>query len=215
LLSFSLLPWLTIGCSAAPAAPEVFETKYTALRAQLLARKDQDQAAGRRMETQDPAEQKRASQECAAIDTANTAWLQQVVATHGWPTRSMVGKDGAFAAWLLVQHADQEPAFQAEVLPTLQQLAEAGEVGKREVAYLTDRVLRAQGKPQIYGTQYSREADGQNGLAYLAPIVIEPEKIDERRAAMGLGPWIEYERLMAKIQKRSVIYDHPRGPAAK
>lgn len=192
----------------------MFETKDAALRAQLLARKEQDQAARRRMDTEDPTERERASQECAAVDTANTAWLQQVVATHGWPTQSMVGKDGAFAAWLLVQHADQVPAFQAEVLPTLQRLAEAGEVGKREVAYLTDRVLRSQGKPQVYGTQYSREADAQGQLVYLAPIVVEPEKIDERRAAMGLGPWIEYERLMAKIQKRSVVFDHPRGPGS-
>src|SRR4051794_10939213 len=46
------------------------------------------------------------------VDRDNTKRLGEIVAEHGWPTTTLVGKDGANAAWLLVQHADTEPAFQ-------------------------------------------------------------------------------------------------------
>src|SRR5581483_77970 len=40
------------------------------------------------------------------IDKRNTAWLKGVINRRGWPGKSLVGADGANAAWLLVQHAD-------------------------------------------------------------------------------------------------------------
>lgn len=213
----SLLVLLSlIGCQGPPVAsadnePEPVPT-HPELRAELLARMEKDQSLRKQSSAGGEAAQA-AAKECMRVDADNTAWLEQVVARHGWPSRTLVGKDGAFAAWLLVQHADQSPDFQARVLPTLQQLAERGEVEKRNVAYLTDRVLRAQGKPQIYGTQYSAEPDGHGGFVYLPPIVIDPDQIDARRADAGLGPWIEYERQMALIQNRTEIFAKPRGPA--
>src|SRR5688500_15386197 len=44
--------------------------------------------------------------EISAVDSENTAWLEDMVARHGWPDSSTIGKDGASAAFLLVQHAD-------------------------------------------------------------------------------------------------------------
>jgi hypothetical protein len=46
-----------------------------------------------------------------AIDAENLPWLKRVIAEVGWPGKSLVGDEGASAAWLLVQHADQDPAF--------------------------------------------------------------------------------------------------------
>ncbi|WP_425473561.1 DUF6624 domain-containing protein [Streptomyces tailanensis] len=60
-----------------------------------------------------------------------------------------------------------------------------GDASARHLAYLTDRVLVADGQPQLYGTQYTHEADGTE----LRPQPIaDPERLDERRAAMGLEP---------------------------
>src|SRR5690606_17036250 len=42
-------------------------------------------------------------------DKANTEWLKAVVAERGWPTISEVGEEASYKAWLLVQHADQDP----------------------------------------------------------------------------------------------------------
>ena len=43
-----------------------------------------------------------------AVDLANTTRLREIVSADGWPGRSLVGTDGAHAAWLLAQHADPD-----------------------------------------------------------------------------------------------------------
>lgn len=118
------------------------------------------------------------------IDRRNTRYMQQLVAAVGWPGQSLVGHRGAFAAWLLVQHADRELAFQQQCLGLLTAAVAAGEAEARHLAYLVDRVRVAEGKPQVYGTQC-----GWHGQ----PRPIEnPQQVDERRAAVGLEPLAEY-----------------------
>lgn len=71
---------------------------------------------------------------------------------RGWPTHSLVGEQAATSAWLLAQHADHDLALQRRFLD-LMCAAPAGEVAPMHTAYLTDRVLIAEGKSQVYGTQ--------------------------------------------------------------
>jgi hypothetical protein len=177
-----------------------------------LQRRQADQEARQRdYDSMTPGERNAAFAQAAAIDRDNTARMKEIVATFGWPTHSMVGAEASDAAFLLVQHADHDPAFQARCLPLLEAAMARGEVAKTAVAYLTDRVLVKQRRPQLYGTQYHvRElADGSVAIGasgkpeYLLPIVEEPAQLDARRAAMGLPPWIEYERSMAASQARS------------
>src|SRR5688572_19599729 len=47
-------------------------------------------------------------------DTARTARMKEILEKHGWPTFDLVGEDGEDAAWAIVQHSDQDPAFQRE-----------------------------------------------------------------------------------------------------
>jgi len=128
------------------------------------------------------------------IDSENTAWMKQVVEKHGWPGRAMVGGDGAQAAWLLVQHADHDPAFQRRCLDLLTQALVKGDVTAVQVAYLTDRVLLAEGKPQVYGTQF----ETVNGKLQPRPIENEAE-VDQRRAKMGLEPLAVYAKQMQSL----------------
>ncbi len=120
----------------------------------------------------------------ARVDVENLSWLKDKLAKQGFPTLDAVGKQGVFDAWLLVQHADRDPSFQASVLKTLESRLAAGGVRKADIAMLTDRVLRAQGKPQRYATQFMPVKDGS--------LVMQPTDdlahIDERRAAMDLMP---------------------------
>ena len=88
-----------------------------------------------------------------AADVANLPWLRQVITDVGWPGKSLVGEDGAGAAWLLAQHADRDPAFQRRCLDLLTDAVERGEATIMQQAYLTDRVLLHEGQPQEYGTQ--------------------------------------------------------------
>jgi hypothetical protein len=142
-----------------------------ALRTELLELRDADQAFRAHMN------------ELMEEEHARSARIREIVAEHGWPGRSLVGDDGASSAWLLAQHADHDPEFQARALELMRAAVEAGEADAGELAYLTDRVLVAQGRPQLYGTQF-RHGGPQ-------PIE-DPEHLDERRAAVGLEPFADY-----------------------
>lgn len=183
-----------------------------ALAAELLQRRERDQA----MRTRDidglpAAERHQAFDEWSRVDGENTARMIEVVRTFGWPTYAMVGKAASDAAFLLVQHADHEPAFQAECLPLLQAAAARGEAAKQSLAYLTDRVRVKQRRPQLYATQYlsanradgSADVDASGRVRYVAPVVEDTDRLDARRAAMGLGAWAGYEGRMAELQKRA------------
>ncbi|AWH19495.1 hypothetical protein C1922_00895 [Stenotrophomonas sp. ZAC14D2_NAIMI4_7] len=161
-----------------------------ALRNELLEREARDQAEQHAAIATGGEE---AFKRIGPLAKANAEWLKSVIAEKGWPTRSKVGRDGAKAAWLLVQHADQDPAFQADVLPLIEQAAMAGEADRADVALLTDRVLVAQGKPQRYGSQFVR---GEDGAMRLRPTEDMPG-LDARRSAMGLPTLAEYKAILA------------------
>ena len=147
------------------------------LRAELRRRVAADQEARRALD----------SEAMAAADAANLPWLRQLITDVGWPGKSLVGEDGAKDAWLLAQHADRDPAFQRRCLDLLTAAVEGGEAGAVDQAYLTDRVLLHEGQPQEYGTQ----AIGRDGR-FVARNLRDPGHVDERRAAVGLGPLAEY-----------------------
>jgi Family of unknown function (DUF6624) len=128
----------------------------------------------------------------ASVDADNLTWLKDVVAEVGWPGRSIVGQDGAHAAWLLAQHADRDPAFQRRCLDLITEAAKSGEVSLTELAYLTDRVLLAEGQLQEYGTQMTGREEG-----WAPRRLRDPANVDERRAAVSLGPLSENIARMA------------------
>ncbi len=114
-----------------------------------------------------------------AFDTESTVLLREIVVAHGWPSRALVGEDGATAAWLLTQHSP-DLEFQREVLALL---IASEETDSRHAALLHDRICIREGRPQRYGTQL--RPDGQ-------PFELEASDVDERRAAVGLGPLADY-----------------------
>ena len=127
----------------------------------------------------------------AAVQRLNAAWVRAVVAERGYPRISEVGAEASKRLWLLVQHADHDPAFQREVLALMRPLVDPGEVAGANVAYLTDRVRVAAGEPQVYGTQYVRW-EGHDPVPF--PIE-DPDRVDERRASLGMGTLAEYHDL--------------------
>lgn len=161
------------------------------LRKELLARRVLDQDIRKRATAAGNPPPKALMEEWERIDHDNTEWMKTVLARHGWPGKSLVGKDGASAAWLFVQHADMDRPFQKEAIKLLEAAVAKGEAEGRDLAYLTDRILAGEGKPQRYGTQY-HEVDGK-----LVPQPIEDaEHVDARRAAVGLSTLAEYDRIM-------------------
>ena len=130
-----------------------------------------------------------------AGDQARTERLGQIVAEHGWPSRTLVGDDGATAAWAIAQHSDLDPQFQRRMLGLMRRAAAAGEADRGELAYLTDRVAANAGQPQTYGTQMGCGPDGKPQLAPLA----DPDRVDELRAEAGLPTVDEYLAELAAV----------------
>ncbi len=121
------------------------------------------------------------------IDSNNTARMKEIVQKYGWTIKSLVGEDGTSAAWLLVQHADLDHEFQKHALKLMKESAKNGEISMKHVAYLTDRVLIAEKKKQIYGTQF----EIRNSKFVLFPIEDEVN-VDKRR---GLSSLEEYKKI--------------------
>ena len=133
--------------------------------------------------------------EVARIDADNTAWLKKIVDERGWLKNSDVGPDGADAAWLIVQHAIGDSLFQRQCLDLMTAVSK-DEISQQNLAGLTDRVLLAEGKNQIYGTQFVvREGEW-------VPLRLEDEKnVDARRAEAGLPPMDEYKAVLEAIMR--------------
>ena len=125
------------------------------------------------------------------VDDDNTHWLSDLLTTKGWPGRTLVGEDGALAAWLLAQHADRAPALQRAFLEALRGAVGQSEASPAHLAYLEDRMRVHDGQPQLYGTQFTLT----NGVFGPYPIE-DPQRLDERCAAAGLEPFAAYEARM-------------------
>ncbi len=154
-----------------------------ALRDELVALKESDLAVRARLAA-DGSLFQGYHPEMEAVHRRNAARLTEIIDQSGWPGVSLVGEEGAEAAWLIVQHAIGEPALQRRCLALLQAAARAGEAPPYQAAYLEDRIRIFEGRKQLYGTQLDSGPDGEP-----VPSPIEdPDTVDERRRALGLEP---------------------------
>jgi len=126
----------------------------------------------------------------ADIDKRNTLRLKEIITKIGWPNISKVGKEGSQNAWLIVQHADLDVDFQNECL-TLMKAESPDEVIQKNIGYLEDRVRLAQGKRQIYGTQFVLKYG-----VYVPRPIEDEESVNEKRSKMGMETIEENTKLM-------------------
>ena len=124
------------------------------------------------------------AEEMQQVHRANAERLAHIIAVHGWPGRTLVGTDGAGAAWLIAQHAICTPDLQRGFLAHLESAVAQGEAPPRQLAYLMDRIRFNEERPQRYGLVLDWDADAQ-----LNCTVEDPEHLDARRAAVGLLPF--------------------------
>jgi hypothetical protein len=109
--------------------------------------------------------------------------LRKLAAVRGsqWPTRSVVGAAGAHAVFLL---AARDTAFGRVAL---HRLMEAGpdESPAADVATLEDQLRLANGRKQLYGTQFENDAAGTIRLRAME----DSSHADLRREGAGLPPF--------------------------
>ena len=121
------------------------------------------------------------------IDSINLVKVEKILAERGWLGPKVIGTQGNMTLFLVIQHSDLET--QLKYLPIMREAVKVGNASSSDLALLEDRVAIRQGERQIYGSQigYDEEA----GEYYVSPL-IEPEKVNERRAEVGLGTIEEY-----------------------
>lgn len=125
----------------------------------------------------------------------HTERLKKIVAEFGCIDIPRFGQNTSHYAWLIVQHANHDIAFQEEYLALMLK----SEVLNRDVAYLTDRIAILRGEPQTYGTQF----DPATLLSNYSPYPIKNmEVVDQRREAMGLNTMEEHKDYMHRKYKK-------------
>jgi uncharacterized protein DUF6624 len=180
--------------------PEIKTVTRPALQHELLLLEQRDQdARGSWIRQQSSATSSEAAwANIHQVDAANLTRLKQIVHQDGFPSADMVGYNGVAAAWLLLQHADRDPAFQASLLPVIARRAHSGELSPDLCALFFDRVRIAQGKKQRFGTQF----EGQGSSMARRPTE-DVAHLDRRRRAMGLVSMADYECVL------HAVYDPP------
>lgn len=121
-------------------------------------------------------------QKLSATDAQLTLELKQIVEQKGWPTIALVGLEASNAAMVVLTHT-ADHAWQLQLLPQLEQLADAGKIEASSLALVIDRELVSEGRLQRYGSQF-KVLNG--GMAMYG--VEEPAQLDRRRAQALLPP---------------------------
>jgi hypothetical protein len=161
----------------------------TTLREQLLKMYKTDQNA----RVASPASMKEFVQNISATDAQLTLELKQIVDQKGWPTIALVGIEASNAAITVLTHT-ADHAWQLQLLPTLEQLADAGKIDPSSLALVVDRELVSEGKLQRYGSQF-KAVDG--GMAMYG--VEDPDQLDQRRAKAMLPPMNVYKEVLERM----------------
>ncbi len=116
---------------------------------------------------------------------ANTERLLTLLDQYGWPTASQVTEFAAAGAALIINHTSYE--LRSKYFPLLKEAFEKGEAQPLRFAKMQDRLLVEEGREQLYGTQIKFE-----NLEKTPFPIKDPEKVDKRRAKIGLGPLSPY-----------------------
>lgn len=129
------------------------------------------------------------------VVAGNTARLKEIIAAHGWPGRSLVGEDGADAAWLILQHAGSavttigsadNHAFRRACIPLLTAAVHSGDAHPRHLAHVMDGVAWVAGEPPVYAVLSTSYSIVDGHPVFAGPVDVDD--IDRRRADIGLPP---------------------------
>jgi len=129
----------------------------------------------------------------------NSDSLCLILKEYGWPTKALVGDDGAVAAFFLLRN-NSAASLQAALLPVVITATSHGEIALRDFASYIDRVRLNAGLKQLFGTQ----ATIRDGLLVMFPIENEA-LVDARRKQYQLSPLADYQRYLEQNYRLPLI----------
>jgi len=169
-----------------------------ALRKRLLAMQKADRTIRDRIMVLSPEKQASMAPALKSTDEKLTGELKQIVAQKGWPTINLVGRNASEAASSILLHSPHRD-FQKALLPQLEKLVAEGQIAGSNVALLVDIILRSEGKPQRFGTQFKIHGN----KAVIDPVE-DPARLDERRSKYQLSSMAEYKYVISQLYRVKV-----------
>lgn len=123
------------------------------------------------------------NEEMKQLHNRNAEKLNDIIDSIGYPTTDKVGKEASEAAWLVIQHSIGRPDFMRKCAKLLEKAVVENKANPRSLAYLADRIAVLEGKPQLYGTQFDWDENGE-----LSPNLFDDAvKVNQRRESVGLN----------------------------
>jgi hypothetical protein len=130
-----------------------------------------------------------------STDSTNQAEAKRIIAKYGYPGYSLVSESGSNKFWAIVQHCDDDVAFQQKVLLLMNKEVKRHNASGENYAYLKDRVLVNLGQKQLYGTQGIRNPQTHKW----EPLPISDlANVEIRRKQMGLISLKDYKKEINK-----------------
>lgn len=123
------------------------------------------------------------NKEMAELHDTNAKILNDITDTIGYPTIEKVGAEACNAAWLVIQHSIGQPAFMKKCRELLENAVNENKADAVNLAYLTDRIAVFEEKPQLYGTQFDWDDNGELSPNEYDNLI----KVNERRKLIGLN----------------------------
>lgn len=125
-------------------------------------------------------------QRMAVIDSVNQVKLVSLIEQYGFPTWDLVGRNASENAWLIAQHSYFIIPW---YLKEYKKAVEENNADKRRCAYMEDRFLGSNGRPQLYGTQQI----GIDSIFVFCPIA-DFKNVNYRRLTMGMNTIEEFTK---------------------
>lgn len=85
------------------------------------------------------------------LDAINQAEIRKIIKKYGYPGASLVGKNNAYIAAIIIQHAPLE--MQEEFFPILSEAQQKGEISGGLLHLLLDRIHTKKYGKQVFGSQ--------------------------------------------------------------
>ncbi|WP_172277962.1 DUF6624 domain-containing protein [Chryseobacterium sp. LAM-KRS1] len=136
--------------------------------------------------------------EMEQLHNRNAKKLNDIMDIIGYPGIDKVGKEASEAAWLIIQHAIGQPELMRKCVRLLKDAVDEQKADPKNLAYLSDRIAVFEGKPQLYGTQFDWNENGEMVPNFIDNIT----KVNERRKSIGLNTLEEQAAIIREQVKR-------------
>lgn len=145
------------------------------------------------------------NREMEDLHISNALQLDKIIDTIGYPTIDNVGKEASEASWLIIQHSISRPEFMKKCAKLLALAVKEKLANPTDLAYMTDRIAVFEERPQLYGTQFDWDENGELNPNPFDDLTI----VNERRKSLGLNT---LEEQTEKIREQAKNENHQAPP---